>query len=151
MPMTYRPDDGVGSDGSGDAVVLRWSRHPRCVGLARRELRKALGEWGLSSIEDPAVIVLSEILTNAIQHGHLRQISEIETRYLRIGSGLRIEVHDGIHEFRQLITEASGTVRDLKQRLIGALADRWNESMGPGVSTWVEFDCPSRTGATDVD
>ncbi|MFI6808260.1 ATP-binding protein [Streptomyces luteogriseus] len=149
--MTYRPDDGVGSDSSGNAVVLRWSRHPRCVGLARRELRKALGEWGLSSIEDPAVLVLSEILTNAIRHGHLRQISEIETRYLRIGSGVRIEVHDGVHGFRQVITDVSGTVRDLQQRLIGALADRWNEPLSPGVSTWVEFDYPSQAGATDVD
>lgn len=148
--MTYRPDDGVGSDSSGNAVVLRWSRHPRCVGLARRELRKALGEWGLSSIEDPAVLVLSEILTNAIRHGHLRQIGEIETRYLRIGSGLRIEVHDGIHEFRQVITD-SGTVRDLQRMLIGALADRWKKSLGAGVPTWVEFDYPSRDGATHVD
>jgi serine/threonine-protein kinase RsbW len=149
--MTYRPDDDVGSDSSGNAVVLRWSRHPRCVGLARRELRKTLGGWGLSSVEEPATLVLSEILTDAVRQGHVWQIGEIETRYLRIGSGLRIEVHDDVHEFRQVSVKYSDPVRDVQQRVVGALADRWSERLGLGVSAWAEFDIPSQTGAPNVD
>lgn len=152
MPVIYRPDDGVGPK-SSSAVVLRWSRHPRCVGLARRELRKVLGGWGLASIEDSAVLVLSEILTDAIRHGNVRPGAEIETRYLRVRSGLRIEVSDTIHEFRQLAESSSEPDRDPRLRLIDALADRWkmNDSFSIGISAWAELDFPSQTGAPDVE
>lgn len=150
--MTYRPDDGIGPE-SGSAVVLRWSCHPRCVGLARRELRKALGDWGLSSIEDLAVLVLSELLTDAVRYGNVRPGAEIETRYLRVRRGLRIEVSDTVHEFRQLMASSSEPDRDPRLRIVDALADRWkmNDYFGLGTSAWAELDFPSQTGAPDVD
>jgi hypothetical protein len=152
VPVTYQPDDGVGPE-SRSAVVLRWSRHPRCVGLARRELRKALGGWGLSSIEDPAVLVLSELLTDAVRHGIARPGAEVETRYLRVGSGLRIEVSDTVHEFRQSTASSSDSDRNPRLRLVDALAARWkmNDPIGLGTSAWAEIDFPSQTGAPDVD
>jgi serine/threonine-protein kinase RsbW len=151
VPVTYQPDDGLGPENSG-AVVLRWSRHPRCVGLARRELRKTLGVWGLSSIEDSAVLVLSELLTDAVRHGNVRAGAEVETRYLRVRGGLRIEVSDTVHEYRQLMASTSGPDRDPHLRLVDALADRWkmNDSFGIGASAWAELDFPSQTGASDV-
>lgn len=150
--MIYRPDDGVGPK-SSSAVVLRWSRHPRCVGLARRELRKVLGGWGLASIEDSAVLVLAELLTDAVRHGSVHPGAEIETRYLRVRSGLRIEVSDTVHEFRQLTASSSEPDRDPRLRLIDALADRWkmNDTFTIGTSAWAELDFPSQTGAPDVE
>ncbi len=152
MPVTYQPDDGVGPK-SRSAVVLRWSRHPRCVGLARRELRKALDGWGLSSIKDPAVLVLSELLTDAVRHGNARPGAEIETRYLRVGIGLRIEVSDTVHEFLQLTVGSSEPDRNTRLRLVDALADRWkmNDPIGLGASAWAEICFPPQTGAPDVD
>lgn len=117
--MTYRPDDDVGSDSSGNAVVLRWSCRPGCVGLACREFRKALGGWGLSSTEEPANRVLSDILTDAVRQGHARNCGEIDARYLRI--------------------------RDSQQRVVGALTDRWNDPLhlGPAASPRSPLDHPA--------
>lgn len=72
-------------------VVLRWSRHPRCVGLARLELRKALGRWGLSDLEDSAALVLSELLTNAARHARVSPAgrSRRTTSRARTGCGSR--------------------------------------------------------------
>ncbi|MEU3186952.1 ATP-binding protein [Streptomyces sp. NPDC006923] len=74
-------------------VVLRWTRHPRCVGLARAELRKTLAGWGHAELEDTAVLILSELLTNAVRHAHIPG-REIETRFCLIADGVRIEVDD---------------------------------------------------------
>ena len=151
MPVTYRPDDGAGPEKSS-VVVLRWSRHPRCVGLARRELRKALGGWGLSGIEDPAVLVLSELLTDAVRNGDVRPSAEIETRYLRLRNGLRIEVSDTVHESRQSTACSLEPDRDPRLRLVDALADRWkmNGSFGLVTSAWAELDFPPQAGDPDV-
>ncbi|WP_329595354.1 ATP-binding protein [Streptomyces sp. NBC_01362] len=73
---------------------MRWSRHPRCVSLARAELRSALAGWGLSEWEESAVLVLSELLTNAGRHARVSPGREIETRFRPLGDGVRIEVHD---------------------------------------------------------
>jgi anti-sigma regulatory factor (Ser/Thr protein kinase) len=52
-----------------------------------------LAGWGFSGIEDAASLVLSELLTNAVRHATTPG-REIETRYLQVPDGLRIEVHD---------------------------------------------------------
>ncbi|MFF3748892.1 ATP-binding protein [Streptomyces sp. NPDC002018] len=77
----------------GGTVAVRWSGHPRCVGMAREELRKTLAGWGLSELEEHAVLVLSELLTNALEHG-CEEGAGVETRYVSRRCGLRIEVRD---------------------------------------------------------
>jgi hypothetical protein len=65
--------DDVGSsvEANDREVTRRWARHPRCVALARGELRKTLTDWGLIQIEDAALLVLSELLTNAVCHARV--------------------------------------------------------------------------------
>lgn len=123
--MLMNPDQG-------DSVVLRWSRHPRCVGLARWELRKALARWGLAPLEESAVLVLSELLTNAARHACVSPGREIETWYLRLSDTLRIEVHDASSdwpEVREPDLEAPGG-RGLT--LVAALADSWGSRTATG-------------------
>lgn len=133
--------------GPGGAVVLRWSRHPRCVGMARAELRGVLGEWGLSALADRAVLVLSELLTNAGRHARVPQGREIETRFSRVGGGsggVRVEVHDASvrppQEWRPDLDAEDG--RGLL--LVAAVADRWGfgDRSGPGKVVWVELVRP---------
>lgn len=62
--------------------------------LARAELRKALADWGLSELEGDALLVASELVTNAVRHAVAPRDREIETRYVRLGNGVRVEVHD---------------------------------------------------------
>ncbi|MFC9748261.1 ATP-binding protein [Streptomyces niveus] len=125
----------------GDSVVLRWSRHPRCVGLARWELRKALAGWGLAPLEEAAVLVLSELLTNAGRHARVSPGREIETWYLRMSDTLRIEVHDASPEWPEVQEPDPDAHGGRGLTLVAALADSWGveERNGPGKSVWAEL------------
>ncbi|WP_066943959.1 ATP-binding protein [Streptomyces lushanensis] len=141
---------GSQTDGS---VVLRWSRHPRCVALARLELRKALAGWGLAELEDSALLVLSELLTNAGRHAQVVPEQIIETHYFRRPAGLRIEVHDGSPELprrRPAGPEASGG-RGLV--LVDALADEWGvieHGEGRGKTVWAALSLPDEDAGVDA-
>ncbi|MGW4204232.1 ATP-binding protein [Streptomyces sp. NPDC004726] len=131
-----------GPCGGGDTVVSRWSRHPSCVGRARAQLSKALARWGLTVIEDAALLVLSELLTNAVCHAVMTPGREIETRCTRSPGGLRIEVHDageGRPSPKEPAPDATGG-RGLW--LVDTLADRWgvSEREGPGKVVWAELE-----------
>ncbi|MFE3248961.1 ATP-binding protein [Streptomyces sp. NPDC059209] len=128
-----------------DAVVLRWSRHPRCVGLARWELRKALERWGLTGLEESAVLVLSELLTNAGRHARVSPGREIETRYVRLADSLRIEVHDAAPERPDKREPAAEDCGGRGLVLVEALADSWGvkDRHGPGKAVWAELSLSS--------
>lgn len=127
------------------AVVLRWNRHPSCVGLARLELRKALASWGLGMLEDSAVLVLSELLTNAARHARVSRGREIETRYVRRPcGGLRIEVHDASPEQPRRRTPELDATDGRGLVIVDALADVWGvgERNGPGKVLWAHLSPP---------
>lgn len=131
----------------GGAVVLRWSRHPRCVGMARAELRGVMGEWGLSAVEDRAVLVLSELLTNAGRHARVPQGREIETRFSRVGGGgggVRVEVHDASAVPPQERKPGPDAAGGRGLLLVAAVADRWGfgDRTGPGKVVWAEVMRP---------
>ncbi|MEU1783240.1 ATP-binding protein [Streptomyces abikoensis] len=122
--------------------VQRWTTHRRSVGLARRELRAALAEWGLTAIEEPAVLVLSELVTNAITHAFVRG-RDIETSFCRGPQGVRLAVDDADerrHPQRRTPGEAGG--RGLA--LVEALSERWGCSVrrGVGKSVWAVITVP---------
>lgn len=128
-------------------VVLRWRQTARSVGRARAELRTALARWGLGCIEDAASLVLSELLTNAVRHGGVPG-REIETRYIPMPEGLRIEVHDA-SEMRPLMAmrgeDATGG-RGLP--VVDVLAERWGvtDRTGPGKLVWAELTAEALQG-----
>jgi serine/threonine-protein kinase RsbW len=138
-------DEGPGVDDVGSSVeandrevTRRWARHPRCVALARGELRKTLTDWGLIQIEDAALLVLSELLTNAVCHARVSPGREIETRYRPVSDGVRIEVHDASDERPVLRSLNGDAVSGRGLSLVDALADRWDVSDrdGPGKAVW---------------
>jgi serine/threonine-protein kinase RsbW len=133
----------TGSNGR-EGVVGHWSHHPRSVGRARAELRKALAGWGLVTVEGTAQIVLSELLTNAIRHTRVSPGQEIETRYLREGESVRIEVHDASDEQPELRTPSLEVGHGRGLVLVEALADRWGVTPCPvvGKSVWAVLTAP---------
>ena len=58
---------------------------------AREFVRRYCEEWGLAPLVDAALVVVSELVTNAIVHAH----SSCEVRLVRKPNLLRIEVVDG--------------------------------------------------------
>ncbi|MEO3977181.1 ATP-binding protein [Streptomyces sp. CAU 1734] len=125
------------------AVVSRWGRGHRCVGRARAELRDALRAWGLGSIEESALLVLSELLTNAVRHARVSPGREIETRYLLVpgGGGVRIEVHDASDVLPRARDPLPDAVGGWGLPLVAALATVWGVSgrEGPGKVVWAEL------------
>ncbi|MGW7412050.1 ATP-binding protein [Streptomyces sp. NPDC054863] len=105
------------------------------------ELRKTLAGWGLAALEDPAVLILSELLTNAQRYGRVPG-RDIETRFARLtGStegGFRVEVHDASprlpHPREAALDECEG--RGLF--LVNVLAD---PTTSGGAGTWSLTAC----------
>lgn len=126
-------------------VVRRWARHPRSVSLARADLLKALSGWGLATVEDVAVLVLSELVTNAVRHARVSPGREIETRYLLQGESVRIEVHDASDERPKLKIPSVEVPHGRGLVLVEALADRWGVTPRPvvGKSVWAVLTAPS--------
>ncbi|WP_406007146.1 ATP-binding protein [Streptomyces sp. NBC_00637] len=76
---------------------FRLPRHPASVGLARRRVRDHLADWGHGP-DDPAlsdaVLVVSELVTNVVRHGPLRE-RDFEVAVTALGDGsCLIEVSD---------------------------------------------------------
>lgn len=127
-------------EGRLSAAVYRWRRDPRNVSRARHVLLCHLGEWDMSGLADTAVLVLSELFTNAVRHASGPVDRLIETRYERLPDGaLRIEVHDAnafMPECREPSTDAdSGRGLALVDVLT---AGRWgvSERLGVGKLVW---------------
>ncbi|MFJ6592012.1 ATP-binding protein [Streptomyces violaceusniger] len=127
----------------GRVVVRRWTRHPRCVALARADLRKALAGWGLIAVEDVALLVLSELITNAVRHARVPG-RQIETRYLHQGDKLRLEVHDAADQLPKLRTPTPESVRGRGLVLVETLADQWGVTprAAVGKAVWAVLALP---------
>ncbi|QNA74956.1 ATP-binding protein [Streptomyces sp. So13.3] len=90
--MQQVPPRGGVRDGAS-VVTTRWPSSPRSVGQARHLLEETLNDWGLAGLVEPAVLVISELMTNAVVHGRVPG-RRVETRVIRLAGGVRIEVHD---------------------------------------------------------
>jgi anti-sigma regulatory factor (Ser/Thr protein kinase) len=143
--MTVQADEpqAVGTH----VMTWQWRRHRRCVGLARAQLRKALAGWGLAGIEEPAVLVVSELVTNAVVHARVPPGREILTCFVRQDGGVRIEVHDasGVWPVRRVPDESGGYGLLLVERL----AFRWGvaERNGVGKAVWALVVDPAGAGS----
>jgi serine/threonine-protein kinase RsbW len=138
---------------SGDAGLppspaggLGWSRQlplspsGQAPGLARQAARDALAAWRLEGLTETAVLLVSELVTNAIRHASTGG-SAIVLRLETAGGWLRIEVHDaepGQPAPRPLAgLEESG----FGLVLVDAMADKWGvRQTVNGKAVWAELD-----------
>lgn len=73
-------------------LTLDLGAEPEEVGRARRRVRSCLTAWGLAEVADPVLLVLSELVTNAVRHAPCRVIELTATAG---DTELLIEVRDG--------------------------------------------------------
>lgn len=131
---------------SGTSVMSwQWRRHPRCVALARAQMRKALAGWGLAGIEEPAVLVVSELVTNAVVHARVSPGREILTRFVRQDGGVRIEVHDTSDE--RPVPRTPDHDGGFGLLLVDELTDRWGVAERGGIGKCVWAVVTAHTGA----
>jgi anti-sigma regulatory factor (Ser/Thr protein kinase) len=120
------------------------SADPGQVAVARRLLRGYLADRASdrsAQRHDVPVLLLSELVTNAIRHAQ----PPLALRAATIGPGLRVEVHDGapdppvLSAQRPLDDEQTESGRGLF--LVASLADRWGWDGNPtGKAVWFELD-----------
>lgn len=129
--------------------LMRWSwnRHPKCVALARSQLRKYLRIWEAEELTDFSVLLLSELLTNAVRHARVSPGREIETVFEVTEERLRVEVSDASNEIPVMrhIDDDEEEGRGLA--LVASLATRWgtaarmvNGQYAVGKTVWFEMD-----------
>ena len=89
------PGTSAALAGECPAVVEKlWPSVACSVGGARGFVAAHLDAWGLSQLADSAVLVVSELVTNAVVHAQSPYETLIATRLERLECGVRIEVHD---------------------------------------------------------
>lgn len=124
---------------------------PAGVGQARHRMREQLRTHGVSdSVVDDAVLILSELLSNACRHGRpLGRHSDVGEGDVRAAwrvdrtGGLTVEVTDGGGPTRPVPATPSVTARGGRGlNIISALAKKWgvrDDSSGE-VTVWVLVD-----------
>jgi anti-sigma regulatory factor (Ser/Thr protein kinase) len=122
-----------------DATVLL-DNPDIAVREARRLAVDVLSRWGCDrSRIDDAVLVVSEVVTNAVRHSGGR----IRLRLRRYGSQLRIEVTDRSPRLPVLMPISPLAERGRGMRIVSRLATRWGSSRaGTGKVVWVDLPCP---------
>jgi anti-sigma regulatory factor (Ser/Thr protein kinase) len=129
--------DGTDPSGrvSGDAAVLRFPADATEVSAVRRFLRETFDAWGLTAYEN-AELVVSELVSNAIQHGAGPPL----VRLVRRSGRVRIEVDDA--SGRPPVVRRPGHQQPSGRGLaiIGYLALEWGHRRRPagGKTVWAE-------------
>jgi CheY-like chemotaxis protein len=129
----------VGAGQSHDQAVVELSHDVVAVREARAVVRDLLGRWGFHELVDDAALVVSELVTNAVEHTD----SSCAVVVNRSGGGVRIEVRDegpGTPDPQPLSDTAEGG-RGLM--IVSALATAWGvDSVPPTKTVWVELAAP---------
>jgi len=114
-------------------------------GLARQATHEALAAWQVAHLEETALLLVSELVTNAVRHARTGGTAVV-LRLEAAGSWLRIEVHDADPRMPQPRTPDRLDESGFGFVLLDALADRWGVREATiGKAVWAELD--TRPGA----
>lgn len=110
------------------------------AGLARRATREALTAWRMTHMQETAVLLVSELVTNVVLHARACA-SFMVLRLETAGALLRIEVHDADPSWPRPRTPASLDESGFGFLLVDALAGKWGvREVPPGKAVWAELD-----------
>ncbi|GAQ50672.1 ATP-binding SpoIIE family protein phosphatase [Streptomyces acidiscabies] len=124
-----------------DVAEWRFAPAPAEVRRARAAIGEQLHEWGLARLVDNAVLMVGELVTNAVLHAPGRGVV---VRLVR-GETLLCEVDDEGHELPTLLGAGPLDVAGRGLRVVSTLAREWGASRsGAGKSVWFELTLPRR-------
>ncbi|HYD09982.1 MAG TPA: ATP-binding SpoIIE family protein phosphatase, partial [Acidimicrobiales bacterium] len=105
--------------------------------LTRRFLSDALDELGLGHVADSALLLASELVTNAVLHGS----PPFSVDVLAIDDGVRVSVTDAHPDVPVQRHAAQDDEHGRGLLLVEALSARWGiDAHPPGKSVWFELD-----------
>ncbi|MEU8699837.1 SpoIIE family protein phosphatase [Streptomyces sp. NPDC048680] len=119
----------------------------RSVATARAFVRDTLQGWGYTDVVDDAVVLTSELVTNAVVHAG----TAADVLCLRTEAGVRVEISDHYPE-REIPLQSTGPDFGSPDReggrgllLCAALASRWGVEYSPAHKhVWFQLDLPDR-------
>ncbi|MFJ6465097.1 SpoIIE family protein phosphatase [Streptomyces sp. NPDC091387] len=119
----------------------------RSVATARAFVRDTLQGWGYTDVVDDAVVLTSELVTNAVVHAG----TAADVLCLRTEDGVRVEISDHYPE-REIPLQSTGPDFGSPDReggrgllLCAALASRWGVEYSPAHKhVWFQLDLPDR-------
>ncbi|MFJ4682492.1 SpoIIE family protein phosphatase [Streptomyces sp. NPDC088789] len=123
----------------------------RSVASARSFVRDTLQGWGFADIVDDAVVLTSELVTNAVVHAG----TAADVLCLRSDDGVRVEVADRYPEREIALQGSAASMGNLDReggrglQLCAALARRWGVDYTPThKQVWFHLDLPQRAVGT---
>ncbi|MEU3045839.1 ATP-binding protein [Streptomyces sp. NPDC006984] len=121
---------------------------PQSAQKARSVVQSALRTWGMDRLAPEALIIVSELASNAVVHGEGLEI-EVCVRQTAPGC-IRVEIADGSSSLPVLAHPDLDAESGRGLVLVDMLADRWGtEKAGSGKLVWAELSgaaAPRRTG-----
>ncbi|WP_405479714.1 ATP-binding protein [Streptomyces sp. NBC_00009] len=123
--------------------AVSYTPFPQNIPLARRHVAQLAAAWGHPGAAGDAALLASELCTNALLHGCLRdRLFRVETSL--VGSVLRVAVTDPKSERLPEVRAAEdGEQFGRGLLIVGGLAKRWAvEKLTVGKTVWAELDIP---------
>lgn len=124
-------------------IEWRLPRHPRSVGRARTLFREQARMWKIpDEVAETAVLLLSELMTNAYRHAKAPAGREIWARCVETDDRLRLSVTDASDTLPVLREPAPDDESGRGLPLVAALADDWGAEprlCGIGKTVWCEL------------
>lgn len=122
-------------------------RAAESTAIARRLVRTALSAWGMEELIDDAMLVVTELVSNAIEHSRLPSIRVIVARPAQ--DCVRIGVVDRSKVVPRMRTDSNGDkLGGRGLLLVDAVTDRWGTRLyGWGKQVWGELTCPRSGGS----
>ncbi|ANJ07281.1 hypothetical protein GCM10010220_26850 [Streptomyces parvulus] len=116
-------------------------REPGSAAVARRLVRTALAAWGLEDYIDDAMVVITELVSNAVDHGRLASIRVVVSRPTE--TWVRLGVIDRSKAIPLMRTDANGDQpRGRGLILVDSLTERWGTDLYQwGKQVWGELKC----------
>ncbi|MGW1159056.1 ATP-binding protein [Streptomyces sp. NPDC002519] len=125
-------------------IEWRLPRHARSVGRARTLLREQAASWKLpDEVTDTAVLLLSELMTNAYRHAKVPPGREMRARCVLEADRLRVSVTDADGTLPTPPRQAASDDESGRGlALVAALAEEWGAEPRPGgigKTVWFEL------------
>ncbi|RKN47668.1 ATP-binding protein [Micromonospora endolithica] len=114
--------------------------HAQSPAAARRLVARQCREWGMDAVADQAMVIASELISNAVQHAG----TEMDITVAEVAGSLRISVRDrGGDTPHSTAPTLPGQVSEGGRGLpiIAALTTKWGFfAFGDGKTVWAEID-----------
>ena len=103
---------------------------------ARRTVQRVLTEWGLRHLEEPVVLLTTELVSNGVRHARTELVLSMHFD----GSCLRVSLFDEAIGMPAMTKQDDVANRGWGLRLVDTVASNWGTTVEPtGKTVWFEI------------